>query len=425
MQPLWIEIAHAGDVHFPRTTQVNPVFLQTGIDVHRVGKHTVFRIVRHKTETLGMVVTVVHGVEIIGHIVTRPSRDRCIEIARIENDEHVLNQIINIYQVFAQRIEAAVGVLALQGQVGRIGGKTGHTLVPQFGPGIHVAIGGLVEVRPTIRIDLDDVVILFFTAKIGFGVTGLGPLICLVKSPVHTVQVKVVIAATLVRLTHLALQITAVNIGDVVIVLAAVLAPGIVLFTTKVDAVEGGRTFRTKQGIFKLFRPVFFPEVKAKRPFWTAFFLGTGGPPDAQTSIDLKLLYAIFIDQFDGTRTFPSASALLGIDINTSGHTEQIGHIGGQRDGGQLFKGLLHQGSVGGTVGHIGCHGVIQQLIIDTRAWPRIAGMNLRLDFIQKYVGMSHRERWLVAGLNKTGSDHITWGCPPTDGQRGVDGNID
>src|SRR6266478_64678 len=98
-----------------------------------------------------------HPVHVIGSIITvHELGNRCIEIAGEEDHQHVINEIVNVDEVFKSGVGSAIHIKALNFVIISIADKAvggGH---PQADPGIHVAVrseNGLARGG----IDLDDI----------------------------------------------------------------------------------------------------------------------------------------------------------------------------------------------------------------------------------------------------------------------------
>ncbi|OQC03971.1 MAG: hypothetical protein BWX77_00358 [Bacteroidetes bacterium ADurb.Bin090] len=386
-----------------------------------INKHTVFRIVRKKTESPRVVVAVIYGVIIVGHVVVVKGRNRGIEIAGVENNQHIVDQIIDIHPNPALRIHASVGFFAQQGQIGFVGGKAFGTFIPQSCPGFQVAVGGFVRIGPEFGIDFDDVVVVFMSAEIMLGIVGFGPFVGLVEPPVHAVEVEMVIASSFVGLFHAALQVATENIGYHGIVFTAVFAPGVILFAAQVHAVEFFYSLVIEKGVFQLGGSVFFSEEETKSPFDALFLFSTGGSPDANTRVYLKAFGFAGVDQFYGTGTFPGPAAFFGVHIDTAAGIEQMLHVGYYADAGDLPKGCVNVGRIIFVVYHGRIHFVVEPLSVVPTDRPFPAGVSLGFYLIGKNIGSGNGNRRLITLFHEAGAQNISRRLPSQNGLCGVD----
>src|SRR5262249_30567777 len=79
---------------------------------------------------------------IIWRSVAEEIRDRCIQVAAIEDDQHVVDQIVDVEQHLVRRIARAVLVIPLHPLIIRIRSETGNSGLPKTSPRIHVAVRG-------------------------------------------------------------------------------------------------------------------------------------------------------------------------------------------------------------------------------------------------------------------------------------------
>src|SRR6266478_75662 len=82
-----------------------------------------------------------HPVHVIGSIITvHELGNRRIEIAGEEYHQHVVNEIVNVDEVFKSGVGSAIHIKALHLVIIGIAGEAVGSSHPQAGPGLHVAV---------------------------------------------------------------------------------------------------------------------------------------------------------------------------------------------------------------------------------------------------------------------------------------------
>src|SRR5882724_5196864 len=144
--------------------------------------------------------SVSHTVHVIrSTIAINELRNWRIEIAREENHQHVINEIVDIDKVFKGRIWSAIHIKPLHFIISYIAGEAvggGH---PQAGPGIHVAVRSENGI-PRRGINLDDIIILFVAPEISLAISCFRALAGIVETPKLPINKQVIKIATLRRL---------------------------------------------------------------------------------------------------------------------------------------------------------------------------------------------------------------------------------
>jgi hypothetical protein len=91
--------------------------------------------------------------------------------------------------------------------------------------------------------------------------------------------------------------------------------------------------------------------------------------PDTNPSFDSKAgLCSTWIDEFDGSLSFPVNTLFLGLHVDTGGRVEEIVNVGHDRHGRNTSECCLYCGFVAGD--DIGVHPVVQHLTIRRTGWP-------------------------------------------------------
>lgn len=134
-------------------------------------------------------------VPIVGRGIPEEIGDRGIQVAAVENDQHVVDEVVYIEQVLVSGIGRSIGVAAFEFEVGRIvrDARLGSIVKP--GPGRHVAIRGVDGVRPCLH--LNDIVVLLVAAIVGGRVGRFGSLTTVEEPPVLAIDVQVVVVPAL------------------------------------------------------------------------------------------------------------------------------------------------------------------------------------------------------------------------------------
>src|SRR5206468_8980786 len=135
-------------------------------------------------------------------------------------------------------------------------------------PGIHVAVRRKNRVAGA-GVHLDDIVILFVTAKVTRAVGGLGPLVRVVKAPILPVDVKMVKVSAFARLPLGQLSVPRKLVAQSDEPVIPVETPRVIFKCSKIKAVEcAGATLACKRRIAQLRGAVFRTEKEAERVFW-------------------------------------------------------------------------------------------------------------------------------------------------------------
>ena len=125
----------------------------------------VLGIVGDEAET-AQAVGVPEPVPIVWGAVAEEVGNRRVEVAPVENDQHVVDEIIHVQQHFVGGIARSVGIVALRPLIRGGGGESVDRHLPKAGPGVHRAVGRVNAVT-VVGSDLDDVVLVFGAAEIG------------------------------------------------------------------------------------------------------------------------------------------------------------------------------------------------------------------------------------------------------------------
>ena len=142
---------------------------------------------RHNTEATVQAVAIAHGEEVVGREVAKEGGNGRVKIAAPEDHEHVVDQIVDIDEVFVGGIGGAVGVESLNFEVTRISEPVG-SCHPKTHPGVEgaVGIGNYVVV---IGIDFNGVVVIRAAAEIGSAKIRFGTFVGVVDTPICAVDV--------------------------------------------------------------------------------------------------------------------------------------------------------------------------------------------------------------------------------------------
>ena len=145
------------------------------------------------------------SIPVVGRRVPEEVRNRRIEITAVKNHQHVVDEVVDIEQVFVSGVLGSVGIATLEFEIGRSVRESRFGGVIKTSPGIHVPVRGVDGVRP--RLDLNDVVVVFVAAVVGGRISRFGALTTIVEAPVLAIDVQVVVVPALPLSTHVELSV--------------------------------------------------------------------------------------------------------------------------------------------------------------------------------------------------------------------------
>ena len=176
------------------------------------------------------------SIPVVGRRVPKEVRNRRIEITAVKNYQHVVDEVVDIEQVFVSGVLGSVGIATLEFKIGRIIYDARFGGVVETGPGSHVPVRGVDGVRP--GLDLDDVVVVFVAAVVGGRIGRFGALTTIVEAPVLAIDVQVVVVPALPLSPHVELAIPAELIANENPLGIPLKTPRVVLKGTKVEGVK-------------------------------------------------------------------------------------------------------------------------------------------------------------------------------------------
>ena len=142
---------------------------------------------------------VTHAIPVVGRIVAEEVGDGRVEIAAVEDDQHVIDHAGDIDEVFVGGVGGAVHVQPLHLEVIHVVGETIGGRLPEPIPSCIVAVRRTADIAIQL---FDCVVVVCFTSQIGGGKGGLGTFIGVVESPIHAVDVEMIEVAVRGDLAH-------------------------------------------------------------------------------------------------------------------------------------------------------------------------------------------------------------------------------
>ena len=284
-------------------------------------------------------------VPIVGRGVPKKIGNRCVQVAAVENDEHVVDEVVHIEQVLVSGIGRSIGVTAFQFEIGRIvrDARLGGIVKP--GPGRHVAIRGVDGVRPSLH--LDDVIVFLVAAIVGGRVGRLGSLTTVEEAPVLAVNIEVVVVATLPLPPHVELSVPTELVTDEDPLGVALETPRVVLKSAQIEGIELIGPAIAKERELQFRGAVRFPEKETQRMF------GVSRAPrkpaaDSNPRVDLESFGAVRKDQFQRTRSLPGPAVLPRIGVDARGRIEEVFQIRHHRERRQRLQGRDELIAVGG-----------------------------------------------------------------------------
>ena len=176
------------------------------------------------------------SIPVVGRRVPEEVRNRRIEITAVKNHQHVVDEVVDIEQVFVSGVLGSVGIATLEFEIGRIIYDARFGGVVETGPGSHVPVRGVDGVRP--GLDLDDVVVVFVAAVVGGRIGRFGALTTIVEAPVLAIDVQVVVVPALPLSPHVELAIPAELIANKNPLGIPLKTPRVVLKGAKVEGVK-------------------------------------------------------------------------------------------------------------------------------------------------------------------------------------------
>ncbi len=348
---------------------------------------------------------VAQGVEVVGPGVAQEVGDGRVQVPAVEDEEHVINQVRDIHQLFVGGIARAVGVVALHKLIGSVTGEAGPGQVVKPGPRLHVAVGGPERVRP--GLDLEGVEVLAAAAEIGGAVGGLGALAGVVQAPVLAVDVEVVELAPLARMAHGQLQVAVQLVAHEDAAAVALKAPRVVLESAQIYFVEAVRAGVAEERIAQFRGPVFLAEKQPEGVFGIAGAAAESAP-DAKARRHLETRRPVRMDQLDRTGPLPIPAVLAGVGVNARGRVEQVVEVHDDGKARQRLEVVPDGGCVPGVVDHPRVHAVVHHVGAPTGrpARRRRAGGRLPQHVVQKQVGVRDHRRGLVTFQKRRGAQH-------------------
>ena len=196
----------------------------------------VFGIMGRKPEPAMMPGPIALSIPVVGRRVPEEVRNRRIEITAVKNHQHVVDEVVDIEQVFVSGVLGSVGIATLEFEIGRSVRESRFGGVIKTSPGIHVPVRGVDGVRP--RLDLNDVVVVFVAAVVGGRISRFGALTTIVEAPVLAIDVQVVVVPPLPLSPHVELAIPAELIANENPLGIPLKTPRVVLKGAKVEGVK-------------------------------------------------------------------------------------------------------------------------------------------------------------------------------------------
>ena len=383
MQPLRVEIV--------RRRLVIGVVVRTVAVLAHVAER-VFGVVLEEPEALASG-AVADAEEVVRPaVVENEIADRGVQVAAVDRNHHVIDQVVDIDQhrqvrvVDARRIEPLHGEVVdvvderRRDAVGGAGDRGGPQLVPRVG----VAVDGLDAFEIVAR--FDDVVVPCVAAEIRFGVIGVGPFLGLEHAPVLAVEIQVEPRASGVRLAQFALGAAGEQFGDEVVVGIAGGRPGIVLGGPQVELFEGRHAAVAVDRVIQFALAVRPAEVKLEGVFRVEIVAAVTAA-DSQPRVNLEPGRAVRVDPLGRCRAFPIATVLAGVAVDANLGVEQVVQVGADRDRRdrpqRVFDGRRPLG-----VDHVRVHPVIDFVGVPRRGptGRRLIVVALRQHVVQKQV---------------------------------------
>ena len=197
-----------------------------------------FRIPDKETESM-RTVSVSHAVPVVADAVPGKSRDWRVQVASVENDQHVVDEPFDVEQVVVFSIRAAVRVSSLDALVGRGVFQAGGCQFVELSPRIEISICSCDGIGlPPAAVDLDDVIVFFYAAEVADAKGCFGSLAGVVETPILSVEVEVVVISPGRGPAHRQLKVTAELVPQEEPFAVSSHIPGIVLGTAQIDIIE-------------------------------------------------------------------------------------------------------------------------------------------------------------------------------------------
>ena len=309
--------------------------------------------------------------KIVRPIVSKRQRQPAVFVARPENADHKVHQIVDVDQHGIVGIARAVGIEPLHAQVvcvARIRRDVAG-LRPQIPPGVRRS-GGCFGLIQRSAGGLDDVVIVVVAAQIRLAVVLLGSLLGLIKSPVLAVDVQVVIAAAGVGLAHVPLQVAGVDVEQKRHLGARLKRPGVVLHGAQVELAKLIDAFVAEQRIIEPLVAVLLAEEKPKGVLGVTA-AGAEVAARANPGVDLKARSAVGMDQLNRGGALPGLALSTGVHVKTGLRIDQVLHVDDHRNGRNRLERRDELRAPHRIVDNVGVHAVVKHLPVDAARRPQ------------------------------------------------------
>ena len=224
-----------------------------------------------------------------------------------------------------------------------------------------------------------------------------------------------VVTAAGVGLPHLALQVAAEDVAVEGGVGGVAPVPRAPLRAAEVEAVELVGALDPEEGIAQFAVAVLFLEVEVEGVLRVRS-LPAPAAAHAHAAVDLEAGGAVAVDEFDREGALPLRSAVFGVGPDAVLGIDEVGQVGDEGDGGDVFHRFLELGD-GEGVDDVGIHPVVEDLPAHAAGGParrRGAAGVLGADVGEKEVGLRVDVGRREAGLEGR--------CAEDGGGRDVDG---